>query len=68
MIPENEMNLTDRDVARIIAKRVYKNNTTKDDYALQLFIESLVLPDGVGSYNADELTEYIMDLMGNCDD
>jgi hypothetical protein len=64
MIPNNEMNLTDRDVATILAKKIFYTNTKKEDFALQLFIEQLVLPEDCNSYGLDELTEYIMDFMG----
>ena len=64
MIPENEMNLTDRDVAHLIATMVYKMNLKKGDYALQLFIETLVVPKDCDGYDVDELTECIMDFMG----
>lgn len=64
MIPNNEMNLTDRDVAKLIAAKVYNPNLKKDEFALQLFIESLVLPENCSSYDEEGLTEYIMDFMG----
>lgn len=63
MIPENEMNLIDGDVAKLIAKKVCSPCTNKDDLAVQLFLEALVLPKDCNSYTDAEFERYILDFM-----
>lgn len=59
----NVMNFTDADVAKSIAKQMANPTFTKKEYAVQLFLEALVLPNDCSSYSDDKLEEYILDFM-----
>ena len=63
MIKKNEMNLRDTDVAKLIAERLYAIPKNKTEFAFQLFIESLVLPENCEAYTDTELENYIYNFM-----
>jgi len=63
---KNEMKLTDKDVAKLIAEDMYYHtSTSKTSFAFQLFIEALVLPKDCNSYSNVELEKYILHFMEN---
>lgn len=58
------MNLTDNDVAKLIASKVYNPSTNREDFAVQLFLEALVLPKNCDGYTDAEFEGYILEFMG----
>ena len=74
MIPKNEKKLTDKKVAKLMAKQLYyptsKTNFIDENtaFAFQLFIEKLVIPEETDSYDDVELEKYILKFMKNTDE
>ena len=58
------MKLTKKEIANLIAEKLYNPTKNKTDYAFQLFIESAVLPDDCNDYDDKKLVKYLMDFMG----
>jgi len=66
MIKENELNLTDEEVAYAITRTVLYRELNA--FAIQLFIEQLVVPEDVNSYSEEELVGFIMEFMRKFDE
>ena len=66
MIKENELNLTDEEVAYAITRTVLHRELNA--FAIQLFIEQLVVPEDVNSYSEEELYNYLLEFMRKFDE
>lgn len=65
-MPEyNEMDLTKEEIAKLMTELIFKNNITKKEYALQVFMEALILPEDVTTYGEETFEKYLLDFMGN---
>lgn len=52
--------MTNEQIAKILAELAYKNNDSDEDFAVQLFIEEMVLPEHVEDYSEKSMEEYIL--------
>ncbi len=56
--------MTNEEIAEHLSWICYKPNTNRRDmYAVQLFVEKLVLPEGVTSYPRNIMEEKIIELL-----
>lgn len=62
-IGKNERKLNDSQVAKLIASKVYNATITDEDFAVQVFVEALVLPKDVEAYGEESMCEYIKVFM-----
>lgn len=64
-IESNEREFTDKKVAKLLASKVYGIQATDEDFAVQIFIETLVLPKNKTYYSENEMIEYITRFIDN---
>ena len=63
MIPFNSREIKDEEAAELIAKATHNPTKTRSEFALQLFIEELVLPKNCKSYTEDDLKCHLLEFM-----
>lgn len=62
--PENEMGLTDKKVAFLLANQIiHDSDDASSRFAVQIFIESLVLPTNCNHYTVEMMADYILKFM-----
>ncbi len=64
-IESHEREFTDKKVAKLLASKVYGIQATDEDFAVQIFIETLVLPKNKTYYSENEMIEYITRFIDN---
>lgn len=47
-------------IAELISKKIYNVAKDETDFAIQLIIEKLIIPDDVKSYTADDAKKFIL--------
>ncbi|MER2005958.1 MAG: hypothetical protein ABS939_00780 [Psychrobacillus sp.] len=52
--------MKNEEIAKLLGNHCFNANTSDLDYAVQLFIEKVVLPKEVDGYNAEEMGKYIL--------
>ena len=52
--------MKNKKIASLVANYVFNTSTTDRDFAVQLFVEKLVLPEGCESYSIGVLKEAIL--------
>ena len=55
--------MTNKEIAEILAKRCVGTNTDKLHFAMQLFVEEVVLDDSVEAYDEKEMEQYILEYL-----
>jgi len=55
--------MTDKEIAKILAKRCVGTNTDKLHFAMQLFVEEVVLDDSVEAYDEKDMEQYILEYL-----
>lgn len=55
------MRLKNQEIAKLLAKEIFKpRDEDSVTFALQLFVETAVLPDDITGYFEDEIEDYIL--------
>ena len=52
--------MTNEKIAELLGKLCYDAHEKETDYAVQLFVERVVLPKSIISYNAEVMQEFIL--------
>jgi hypothetical protein len=58
--------MENKKIAELVSKKIYGVAQNETDFAVQLLIEKLVIPDNINSYTAADAEKYILGaLSGN---
>jgi hypothetical protein len=52
--------MENKKIAELVAKKIYNFTENETDFAVQLLVEKLVMPDNVNSYTAADAEKYIL--------
>ena len=55
--------MTNKEIAKILAKRCVGTNTYKLHSAIQLFVEEVVLDDSIEAYDEKDMEQYILEYL-----
>ena len=55
--------MTNKEIAEILANRCVGTNTDKLHFAMQLFVEEVVLDDSVEAYDEKDMEQYILEYL-----
>jgi len=55
--------MTNEEIAKILANRCVGTNTDKLHFAIQLFVEEVVLVDSVEAYDERDMERYILEYL-----
>jgi len=55
--------VTNKEIAEILANRCVGTNTDKLHFAIQLFVEEVVLVDSVEAYDEKDMEQYILEYL-----
>jgi hypothetical protein len=55
--------MTNKEIAKILANRCVGTNTDKLHFAMQLFVEEVVLDDSVEAYDEKDMEQYILEYL-----
>ena len=50
-------------IAELVSKKIYNVTENETDFAVQLLIEKLTIPQDVNSYTADDAKKYILEAL-----
>jgi hypothetical protein len=50
-------------IAELVSKKIYNVTENETDFAVQLLIEKLTIPQYVKSYTADDVKKYILEAL-----
>lgn len=57
--------MDNNEIASLLARETFKSHKEHSvEYAIQLFVEKVVLPDEVDSYSTEEIEKYIIKFLG----
>ena len=52
--------MENKKIAELVAKKIYEVSQNETDFAVQLLIEKLVIPDNINSYTEADAEKYIL--------
>jgi hypothetical protein len=55
--------MENKKIAKLVAEKIYGVSQNETDFAVQLLIEKLVIPDNISSYTAAEAENYILNTL-----
>ena len=55
--------MTNKEIAEILANRCVGTNTDKLHFAIQLFVEEVVLDDSIEAYDEKDMEQYILEYL-----
>ena len=55
--------MTNKEIAEILANRCVGTNTDKLHFAIQLFVEEVVLDESVEAYDEKDMEQYILEYL-----
>jgi hypothetical protein len=50
-------------IAELVANKIYNVTENETDFAVQLLVEKLTMPEDVKSYTADDAKKYILEAL-----
>lgn len=50
-------------IAELVSKKIYNVSETETDFAVQLLIEKLIIPEDVKIYTTDDAKKYILEAL-----
>lgn len=50
-------------IAELVSKKIYNVSENETDFAIQLLVEKLTMPQSVKSYTADDTKKHILDAL-----
>lgn len=55
--------MTNKEIAKILTNRCVGTNTDKTHFAIQLFVEEVVLDDSVEAYDEKDMEQYTLEYL-----
>lgn len=55
--------MNNKQIAKILSAHCMKPNNNDKDYAVQLFVEKIVLPNGTLNYSAESIESLILEYL-----
>jgi hypothetical protein len=55
--------MENKKIAKLVAEKIYGVPQNETDFAVQLLIEKLAIPDNVNTYTAADAEKYILDVL-----
>ncbi|HUS49396.1 MAG TPA: hypothetical protein VMZ91_04485 [Candidatus Paceibacterota bacterium] len=55
-------------IARIIGKKMFDPSETDVEFAFQLFVEKIVMPEGIEGYTDKDMEEWVLKALENTEE
>lgn len=55
--------MENKKIAELVSKKIYNVTENETDFAIQLLVEKLTMPQSVKSYTADDAKKYILEAL-----
>lgn len=59
----NLLEMEDEKIAELVSKKIYNVTENETDFAIQLLVEKLTIPQSVKSYTANDAKKYILEAL-----
>ena len=60
--------MDNNEIARIIGEKMYSPNLNTAEFAFQLFVEKIVMPEGIESYTDKQMEEWVLKALENTEE